>query len=264
MELNLEPMSPKAFFQGEGGSFHKWFPSDFPMIAHTKVGAGRLLLRPRGFAVPHNSDSSKVGYVLQGSGLAGILFRGSSDEAVVRLKKGDLIPVPEGVTSWWFNDGDSDFEVLLVGDTRNALIPGDITYVVFAGPLGVLQGFSPDYVQKVYNLNGEETDALLKSQTNRLIFKLRQDQTLPEPNRQGDLVFNIYDVVSRDEGSGSVTVVTEKEFPFIAKSGLTAVLEKLEANAARSPVYVADPSVQLVYVASGSGRVQIAGFLGEN
>ncbi|XP_038879635.1 legumin type B-like [Benincasa hispida] len=259
MDLNLKPMDPTNFFKGEGGSFHKWFPSDFPIIAQTKVGAGRLLLHPRGFAVPHNSDSSKVGYVLQGSGVAGILFPCKSEEAVVRLKKGDLIPVPEGVTSWWFNDGDSDFEVLLVGDTRNALIPGDITYVVFAGPLGILQGFSSDYIQKVYDLNEEERDILLKSQTNGLIFKLQDDQTLPEPNRHSHLVFNIYHALPDAvvKGGGSVTVVTDEKFPFIGKSGLTAVLEKLEANAVRSPVYVADPSVQLIYIASGSGRVQI-------
>ncbi|KGN57581.1 legumin J [Cucumis sativus] len=260
MELNLKPMDPSNFFTGEGGSFHKWFPSDFPIISQTKVGAGRLLLHPRGFAVPHNSDSSKVGYVLQGSGVAGIIFPCKSEEAAVRLKKGDVIPVPEGVTSWWFNDGDSDFEVLLVGDTRNALIPGDITYVVFAGPLGVLQGFSSDYIEKVYDLTEKEREVLLKSQPNGLIFKLKDDQTLPEPDCHSDLVFNIYhtapDAVVK--GGGSVTVLTEEKFPFIGKSGLTAVLEKLEANAVRSPVYVADPSVQLIYVASGSGRVQIA------
>lgn len=168
--------------------------------------------------------------------------------------------MPEGVTSWWFNDGDSDFEVLLVGDTRNALIPGDITYVVFAGPLGILQGFSSDYIEKVFNLNEEEKGILLKSQTNGLIFKLQDDQTLPEPNHHTNLVFNIYNAVPNAvvNDGGSVTIVTDKKFPFIGKSGLTAVLEKLEPNAVRSPVYVADPSVQLIYVASGSGRVQIA------
>lgn len=63
----MEPMSPKPFFEGDGGSYHKWLPSDYPLLAQTNVAAGRLLLRPRGFALPHYADSSKVGYVLRGN-----------------------------------------------------------------------------------------------------------------------------------------------------------------------------------------------------
>ncbi|XP_022149158.1 13S globulin basic chain-like [Momordica charantia] len=90
----------------------------------------------------------------------------------------------------------------------------------------------------------------------------------PNPTRTGRKQrsgFNIYDAVpdARLEAGGSVTAVTEDKFPFIGKSGLTAVLEKLEANAVRAPVYVADPSVQLIYVSRGSGRIRVGGFLGK-
>lgn len=60
-------MNPKPFFEGEGGSYLKWLPSDYPLLAQTNVAGGRLLLRPRGFAVPHYADCSKFGYVLQGT-----------------------------------------------------------------------------------------------------------------------------------------------------------------------------------------------------
>lgn len=58
--------SPKPFFEGEAGSYYKWSPSDHPILAQANVAAGRLLLRPRAFAIPHYSDCSKVGYVLRG------------------------------------------------------------------------------------------------------------------------------------------------------------------------------------------------------
>lgn len=198
-----------------------------------------------------------------GDGVAGFVFPNKSDEVVVKLREGDLIPVPAGVTSWWFNDGDSDFEIVFLGETKSAHVPGDFTYFILSGSLGLLQGFSPEYVGKTYNLNGEETTTLLKSQSNGLIFSLQPSQSLPKPHKRSKLVYNI-DAAAPDgrakAGGGSVTTVTESKFPFIGQSGLTAVLEKIEANAVRSPVYVAEAADQLIYVAEGSGRIQIVGF----
>lgn len=70
----MEAMNPKPFVEGEAGSYYKWLPSDYPLLAQTKVAAGRLLLRPRGFALPHYADCSKFGYVLQGNLSATLYF----------------------------------------------------------------------------------------------------------------------------------------------------------------------------------------------
>ncbi|XP_022985328.1 12S seed storage protein CRD-like [Cucurbita maxima] len=259
-----QPMNPKPFTEVEAGSYHKWLPSEYPLLAHNKVAAGRLLLRPRGFVVPHYADCSKVGYVLQGeNGVAGLVFPSKSDEVVVNLKKGDLIPVPNGVSSWWFNDGDSDLEIIFLGESKNAHVPGDISYFVLSGILSLLNGFSPEYVGETYSLNGEETTQFLKSQSNALIFSIQQTQSLPKPPKYSKFVYNI-DAAAPDGrvkgGAGAVTTVTESKFPFIGQSGLTAILEKLDANAVRSPVYVAEPYDQLIYVAKGRGKIQIVGF----
>jgi hypothetical protein len=66
MDFDLSPRLAQQLFDGEAGSYHSWSSTEFPLLAEEKVGAGRLVLQPRGFALPHYADSSKIGYVLQG------------------------------------------------------------------------------------------------------------------------------------------------------------------------------------------------------
>jgi len=66
MELDLTPKKAEALVEGDGGGYYTWSTSEVPLLAEKNVSAGRLLLRPRGFALPHYSDVSKVGYVIQG------------------------------------------------------------------------------------------------------------------------------------------------------------------------------------------------------
>ena len=66
MEFDLKPRFGKKIFEGEGGEYYNWLGSDFQLLRESKVGGGRLVLQPRGFALPHYADSSKIGYVLQG------------------------------------------------------------------------------------------------------------------------------------------------------------------------------------------------------
>nr|POE45888.1 hypothetical protein CFP56_40925 [Quercus suber] len=66
MEFDLTPKFAQKVFEGEGGAYYSWSSSEFPILGEDKVGAGKLVLHPRGFALPHYADSSKVGYVLGG------------------------------------------------------------------------------------------------------------------------------------------------------------------------------------------------------
>ena len=60
-------VADKKVCEGDGGSYWSWSSSKFPLLSEAKVGAGRFLLHPRGFALPHYADSSKIGYVVQGN-----------------------------------------------------------------------------------------------------------------------------------------------------------------------------------------------------
>lgn len=66
--MDLFAGSAVKAFEGDGGSYSPWSESESPILAEAKVGAGKLLLHPLGFALPHYADSSKVGLVIQGDG----------------------------------------------------------------------------------------------------------------------------------------------------------------------------------------------------
>ncbi|KAI9103608.1 hypothetical protein K1719_023231 [Acacia pycnantha] len=66
-KMDLTPKKAEAIFEGDGGSYYLWSASHVPTLANNNVGAGRLLLQPQGFALPHYADSDKIGYVLQGN-----------------------------------------------------------------------------------------------------------------------------------------------------------------------------------------------------
>lgn len=71
-------------------------------------------------------------------GVVGMVLPNTKEEVVLKLKKGDVIPVPIGSVSWWFNDGDSDLVIIFLGETSKALIPGEITYFFLTGLQGVI------------------------------------------------------------------------------------------------------------------------------
>jgi hypothetical protein len=78
MDFDLSPRLAQQLFDGEAGSYYSWSSSEFPLLAEEKVGAGRLVLQPRGFALPHYADSSKIGYVLQGICTNSLILSSSS------------------------------------------------------------------------------------------------------------------------------------------------------------------------------------------
>lgn len=261
--MDLTPESAQKLFEGDGGAYYIWSSSDAPVLAEAKVGAGKLVLQPHGFALPHYSDSSKLGYVLQGDdGLVGMVFPNTSEEVVVKVKKGDVIPVPVGAVSWWFNNGDRSEELVVVflGETAGAHIPGQFTYFLIAGTLSLLAGFSTEFVSKSFNITEDEADDITESQTGVLIIKLGQDEKtkMPLPNQK-----LTHTHVHNITGSKTTATLTEKEFPLLKQAGLSANLTKLEADAISSPIYAPDSTVQVIYVARGSGRIQVVGVNGQ-
>ncbi|KAL6329337.1 hypothetical protein AAG906_017641 [Vitis piasezkii] len=268
MELNLAPKFSQKIFEGEGGTYYSWSSAEYELLKEAKVGGGRLVLQPRGFALPHYADSNKIGYVLQGScGVVGMVSPKASEEVVLKLKEGDIIPVPYGAVSWWYNDGDSELVIVFLGETSKAYVPGEFTYFLLTGTQGILGGFSTEFNSRAYNISNEEAEKLAKSQTGVLLIKLPEGHKMPHPckNSTDKLVYNI-DAALPDihvQNAGLLTALTAKKFPFLGEVGLSATLVKLDANAMSSPIYAADSSVQVIYVAKGSGRIQVVGINGE-
>ncbi|KAL6184132.1 hypothetical protein ACLB2K_045536 [Fragaria x ananassa] len=254
-EMDLTPKSAAAAFEGDGGGYYVW---SFPPLGEANVGAGKLVLKPSGFALPHYADSAKLGYVLQGEdGVVGMVFPNTSEEVVLKLKKGDVIPVPLGAVSWWFNNGDSaeDLVIVFLGETTKAYTPGVFTYFFIAGTQSLLGGFSTDFISKSFSITKDEADEVTKNQTGVLLVKVEKGKTMPKPNAH-----LTHKLVHQLNVSATVT---EKEFPFLNQAGLSANLIKLEPSAISSPIYTTDSTVQLIYVVGGGGRIQITGLNGQ-
>lgn len=268
MELDLTPKTAQPLLEGDGGGYYIWLSSQVPVLAKTNVGAGQLVLQPRGFALPHYADSNKVGYVIEGTdGVVGMVLPNTGKEVVLKLKKGDVIPVPIGGVSWWFNDGESDLNIIFLGETSIAHVSGEFTYFFLTGVQGLLSSFSSDLISKVYNFNKDEVTKLTQSQKGVVIIKLEKGQPMPKPKLDLTKDF-VYDIDAKTpeikaQNVGLVTTLTEKDFPFIKDVGLSVIRVKLEPNAIKAPSNLITPGIQLIYIARGSGKIEIVGINGK-
>ncbi|XP_048575235.1 11S globulin seed storage protein 2-like [Triticum urartu] len=252
----------KPLVQTDAGAYIAWSGADQPELATEGLGCGLLVLRPLGFALPHYADSNKFGYVLSGSGVAGVLPV-EAKERVVRLKAGDVIVVRTGDVSWWYNDNDGhadDLSILFIGDTARALSPGDISYFFLAGGNSVLSGLDAGLLTRAWpGVTEEQAATAFRSQTAVLLTRL--STKLPgvcpcEHDRKG-LVVNAGHVAA-----GTLKTLTPSDLAALSGLGFSAVLGRLEPGAARPPWVLREGAAQAVYVARGSARVQVSSAAG--
>ncbi|PKI74841.1 hypothetical protein CRG98_004613 [Punica granatum] len=145
--MELLTMPPVEVLDGEGGSFFARSPDESTIIGLRR----NFVLHPFGLALHHYSDSSKVGIVLQGTcGVVGMLLPDqSSEERVMKLTKGDMIPVPLATRRHLER---------LYSQNNHQLLPGWLP----SHP----GWFLP------YNTDTKEVTELTKSQPHQLIVKL--------------------------------------------------------------------------------------------
>lgn len=264
--IDLTPQLAKQVYGGDGGSYHAWVPSELPMLHEANIGAAKLFLEKDGFALPSYSDSAKVAYVMQGSGRAGIVVP-DAEEKVISIKKGDSIALPFGVVTWWFNDQDEELVVLFLGDTSKSRTRGSFTEYQLTGSNGFLHGLSTEFVSRAFDLEEDKATALVGSQTGTGIVKLKEGQSLPEPNaehREG-LALNCLEApLDVDiENGGRVVVLNTKNLPLVGQVGTGADLVRIDAHSMCSPGFSNDSAYQVTYILQGSGRVQVVGVDGK-
>lgn len=200
-------------------------------------------------------------------GVVGMVLPNTTKEVVLRLKKGDIIPVPLGAISWWLNPQHSQepIKIVFLGETSHSLTPGLITYFFLTGGQGLLGAFSSNLISNIYTLTPQDTTTLAKSQTGLLIIKLQQKaQPIMIPNPQMGLNMGLVYNIDDDDDDGSIRVLSEKEFPFMGEVGLSVVRVRLGGNEIRAPWHIAKAAFELIYVVSGEGRVEVVGMNGKS
>ncbi|KAF5203264.1 glutelin type-A 2-like [Thalictrum thalictroides] len=267
MEIDLLPKLPSKLYGSDGGSYFAWSPSELPMLERGNIGASKLALEKNGLALPRYSDSSKVAYVVQGSGTAGIVLPEAEKEKVIAIKKGDAIALPFGVVTWWYNNEDTELVVLFLGTTLKAHKAGEFTDFFLTGSNGIFTAFSTEFVARAWDLEQDQAKALVASQTGSGIVKLKDGTTLPAP-KQADrdgIALNCEEApldVDIIQG-GRVVVLNTQNLPLVGEVGFGADLVKLDGNAMCSPGFSCDSAYQVTYVIRGSGHVQVVGANGE-
>ncbi|KAJ3692884.1 hypothetical protein LUZ60_011979 [Juncus effusus] len=271
MAMDLSAKSGKALLESDAGSYIAWSGSDQPIIAEKKLGAGKLVLKPQGMAMPHYGDSSpKFGLILEGTGIAGIIAAGDVKEKLIHLQKGDVIIVPMGCLSWWYNNGsDQDLSIIYLGDTTMAVQPGDISYFFLSGPNSILNGLSMEFLTRAWGIDEKQAQVLFKSQPDMLLTKLEPNALQGIKTRESDrkgIVVNINHVKSEVEvkNAGHVITLTSASLPMLKEASFFISMTKLEPKAMMSPGFWPDAAVQEIYVVKGSGHVQIVGTNGMN
>ncbi|WJX70793.1 hypothetical protein P8452_54861 [Trifolium repens] len=266
MDIDLTPQLAKQMYGGNGGSYHAWSPSELPMLREGNIGAAKLALQKNGFAIPRYSDSSKVAYVLQGSGVAGIVLP-ESEEKVVAIKTGDALALPFGVVTWWYNKDDTELVVLFLGDTSKAHKAGEFTDFFLTGSNGIFTGFSTEFVGRAWDLDENNVKTLVGKQSGKGIVKLEGNITLPQPkeeHKKGMTLNCLEAPLDVDiKNGGRVVVLNTKNLPLVGEVGLGADLVRLDGKAMCSPGFSCDSALQVTYIVRGSGRVQVVGVDGK-
>ncbi|XP_042489323.1 glutelin type-D 1-like [Macadamia integrifolia] len=262
MDLDLSPKLAQKLYGGDGGSYFTWSSSDLPMLREANIGAAKLALQKDGFAIPRYSDSSKVAYVLQGNGIAGIVLP-EAEEKVITIKEGDALALPFGVVTWWYNNQDTELVVLFLGDTSKGHKVGEFTEFYLTGSNGIFTGFSSELVSRAWDLEEDMVKALVGSQSGSGIVKLKEGVSLPEPKEEDrdGLVLNCLEApLDVDiKNGGRVVVLNTKNLPLVGEVGLGADLVRIDRHSMCSPGFSCDAAFQVTYVVRGSGRVQVVG-----
>ncbi|KAK9998536.1 hypothetical protein SO802_018139 [Lithocarpus litseifolius] len=262
MELDLSPKLARKVYGGNGGSYYAWSPSELHMLREGNIGAAKLALEKNGFALPRYSDSAKVAYVLQGTGIAGIVLP-ESEEKVLAIKKGDAIALPFGVVTWWYNKEDTELVVLFMGDTSKAHKSGEFTDFFLTGTNGIFTGFTTEFVSRAWDLDENIVKALVGKQSGNGIVQLHGNFKMPEPkkeHREG-MALNCEEApldVDIKKG-GRVVVLNTNNLPLVGEVGLGADLVRLDGSAMCSPGFSCDSALQVTYIIRGSGRLQVVG-----
>ncbi|MCL7025852.1 hypothetical protein MKW94_028731 [Papaver nudicaule] len=228
MDVDLTPKVSKSVYGGDGGSYSSWSPSDLPMLKEGNIGASKIALQKNGLAMPSYSDSAKVAYVLQGKGTAGIYLYETEKEKVVSIKEGDAMALPFGVTTWWFNQDDTELVILFMGNTCTGHKAGEFTEFPLTGANGLFTGFTTEFVARAWDLEEDKVKELVGSQKGTGIVKVKDGFKMPEPkeeDRKGMVMNCLEAPLDVDiKNGGRVVLLNTKSLPLVKDVGLGADL----------------------------------------
>ncbi|XP_078446808.1 cocosin 1-like [Wolffia australiana] len=143
---NLRPQEARRRVESEAGVSEFWDSRD-QQFDCAGVAAVRNTIEPRGLMLPEFSNSPRLVYIVQGSGISGVVIPGCPEtfqsmehgqerrerreerhgervsgdqhQKIRRFRQGDIIALPAGVAHWCYNNGDKPVIAVTVFDVAN-------------------------------------------------------------------------------------------------------------------------------------------------
>ncbi|MDT3479958.1 cupin domain-containing protein, partial [Salmonella enterica] len=159
----LTTLEPTQRVDSEAG-YTEYFNDTDVQFRCSGFAAHRQTISRDGFLKPHYSNSPRVIYVIQGSGLYGLAIPGCPEnqrgvdgdqhQKINKFSKGDVIVIPAAIVSWFFNNGEIPIITINFLDTGNSAnqLDGKRRIYFLAGNQhqvgnswqGVFSGFEPN------------------------------------------------------------------------------------------------------------------------
>ncbi|CAN1131618.1 11S globulin [Linum perenne] len=131
----IDAIEPDNRIQAEAGTTEIW-DQNRQQFQCAGVAMVRRTIEPKGLLLPFHSNTPQLIYIIQGRGVAGIMFPGCPEtfeesqgsgssqdqhQKIRRFRQGDVIAVPAGVSHWSYNDGNEPVIAVTVHDTSSHL-----------------------------------------------------------------------------------------------------------------------------------------------
>ncbi|KAF3341807.1 glutelin type-B 5-like isoform X1 [Carex littledalei] len=142
----LEALEPSRRVKHEAG-VTEYYDENNEQLRCAGLSARRRIIEPRGLRLPAYSNAPSLVYIKQGRCLMGIVYPGCPEsyqsfqqqfeqsrqevqaqgqrprdehQKVQRIREGDVVALPAGVTHWFYNDGDVPVVAVTVSDISNS------------------------------------------------------------------------------------------------------------------------------------------------
>eukprot|EP01018_Ginkgo_biloba_P038617 Gb_34863 [translate_table: standard] len=221
----LTAQEPSQRIRSEGGSLEFLnIQADNDQFQCAGVTAIRETLDPNALLLPTYTNSPKIAYIVQGEGKLGVVFPGcpetfqqqhmnfhekreeerggfrEASQKVRRVRKGDVVAIPAGVTCWLYNDGNERLQIVAIADTFNHQNQLDQTYRPFylagSAPSGgqmaggrsigdnILQGFDTETLAEAMGISQDTARRIQQNQKRGPIVKVEGGLRVPGPRSE--------------------------------------------------------------------------------
>ncbi|ERN18746.1 hypothetical protein AMTR_s00067p00026720 [Amborella trichopoda] len=289
--------------RSEGGITELWdeYEDQFQCAG---VAAMRNTIQPNSLSLPNFSPAPRVVYIEQGSGILGLSAPGCSEsfrsgerrsfqrggqtrerrlrdqhQQVQRIRSGDIIGIPPGVTHWCYNDDNSqELIAFSVIDLTNKINQLDPKLRIDTRFLAESFGIPDELAQRIQREDERGLIVRVEKQGMRVLIPEEEEREEEEREREGasvngleELYCNVkirqnidtlrdIDIYSRQ--GGRLKTINRKNLPILEILDMSAQKVGLYSNAIFAPHWSTNAHT-IAYITRGEGQIQIIGTNGQ-